>query len=99
MLCFGSANVWAEEERPSASAHVAVLSKYMRQTDICRNISHEGRIDAIFCSMAGVFFSNHTAAGLVLLTATFFILFSASAWAGLITSDFVLGLYGFRPVQ
>jgi hypothetical protein len=38
MLCFGSANVWAEEERPSASAHVAVLSKYMRQTDICRNL-------------------------------------------------------------
>ncbi|MFO7970358.1 MAG: hypothetical protein R6U40_01255 [Desulfobacterales bacterium] len=29
MLLFGSANVWAEEERPSASADVAILSKYI----------------------------------------------------------------------
>ena len=29
MLCFGSANVWAEEESPSASADVAILSKYV----------------------------------------------------------------------
>jgi hypothetical protein len=29
MLCFGSANVWAEEESPSASADVAFLSKYV----------------------------------------------------------------------
>jgi diacylglycerol kinase len=45
------------------------------------------------------YFSNHMAAGLVLLAAAFFILFSASTWAGLITPNFVLGFYWFRPVQ
>jgi len=29
MLIFGSANVWAEEESPTASADVAILSKYI----------------------------------------------------------------------
>jgi hypothetical protein len=29
MLFFGSANLWAEEESPSASADVAILSKYV----------------------------------------------------------------------
>ena len=43
--------------------------------------------------------TNGLKQNIVLLPAAFFIFFSASAGAGRITPDFVLGVYGFRPVQ